>query len=151
MNALVPKTAEVDPKRKAMMAAAEAYDDLQRELGSIKDQLHTAVAGLEAKNSEIVELRKMLEHQRTEFNKMLTEERLNVQIANQARDKAYEERADALAWLSAVEAVIERAREGGLPPVRRKRNGRHVADDSGPGNEADASGRSLPNEAGGGA
>ena len=159
------KKPEVDEKRKAMVDAARAYDDLQREITSLRDQLHTAVAGLEAKNSEIAELRRLnqtqqaqfenfSETQRAEHVRMLTEERSNVEVANRARDQAYAERADALAWLSAIEAVIERAREGGgLQPPRRKRNGKHaLVDDTGsPGNEPDTSSRSVPDASAGSA
>lgn len=119
MTMPIPKTPEIDEKRKAMIEAARAYDELQRELTSLRDQLHTAVAGLEAKNSEITELKKMLADSRSEWHQLLIEERANVDIANKARDQSYAERADALAWLSAVEAVIARAVAGGaLQPIK---------------------------------
>lgn len=140
MNSMpVPAKPEVDERRKAMIAAAQHYDEVKREMDSLRDQLHTAVAGLEAKNSEIAELRRLMhaqqaqfenfsETQRAEHVRMLTEERSNVEIANKARDQAYAERSDALAWLSAIEAVIERAREGGdLQPAKKKRNGKEAA------------------------
>lgn len=149
MNTPEPVKPAIDEKRKAMMAAAQAYDEVQREMTSLRDQLHTAVAGLEAKNSEITEIKNILRHEREQFDVLLREERANVDVACKARDQAYAERADALAWLSAIEAVIDRAHEGGLQPPRRKRNGRNADD----GVAVDSSGTAggVPNPAGGGA
>jgi hypothetical protein len=126
MNMPIPKTPETDEKRKAMIAAAAAYDECQREILALRDQLHTAVAGLESKNAELADLRKLLESERAQFARLIAEERDNVRVANLARDQAYNERADALAWLSNIELIIERARTGGnLEPFRKRRNGKH--------------------------
>jgi chromosome segregation ATPase len=115
----------LDPARSSILQAAKAYDDIKTEVASLRDQLHSAVAGLEAKNSEIAELRRTLETQRTEFSRLITEVHASVDVANKARDQAYTERSDALAWLSNIELIIERARDGGaLTPFRKPRNGK---------------------------
>ena len=97
-------------QRDLMMQAAVAYDETQKRIASLEDQLNRAVAALEAKNVEIENL-----------NLLLSQERNRNDNHRNERDQAVAERAEVLAILSNVRAMVEKAE---IPmPLRRKRNG----------------------------
>ena len=103
-----------------MMQAAMAYDETQKRIANLENQLNRAVAALEAKNVEIDNL-----------NLLLSQERNRNDNHRNERDQAVAERAEVLAILSSVRAVVEKAE---IPmPLRRKRNGNGnvVADNGG--------------------
>jgi len=86
----------------------------------VEDQLRRAVAVLEAKNLEIDNL-----------NLLLSQERNRNDNYRNERDQAVAERAEVLAILSNVRAMVEKA-EIPLPlPRKRNGNGNVVADNGG--------------------
>ena len=105
-------------QRELMIQAAMAYDETQKRITSLEDQLNRAVAALEAKNVEIENL-----------NLLLSQERNRNDNHRNERDQAVAERAEVLAILSNVRAMLEKT----PIPMRlhRKRNGNVVADDGG--------------------
>jgi hypothetical protein len=105
--------------RDLMIQAAMAYDETQKRIANLENQLNRAVAALEAKNVEIDNL-----------NLLLTQERNRNDNHRNERDQAVAERAEVLAILSNVRAMVEKAE---IPmPLRRKRNGNgNVVADSG--------------------
>ena len=107
-------------QRDLMMQAAVAYDETQKRIASLEDQLNRAVAALEAKNVEIENL-----------NLLLSQERNRNDNHRNERDQAVAERAEVLAILSNVRAMLEKTE---IPMhLRRKRNGNSdvVADNGG--------------------
>ena len=97
-------------QRDSMMQAAVAYDETQKRIASLEDQLNRAVAALEAKNVEIENL-----------NLLLSQERNRNDNHRNERDPAVAERAEVLAILSNVRAMLEKTE---IPMhLRRKRNG----------------------------
>src|SRR5262249_59667978 len=85
-------------------------DEMQKQIARLENQLHRAVAALEAKKVEIDNL-----------NLLLTQERNRNDNHRNERDQAVAERAEVLAILSNVRAMVEKAE---IPmPLRRKRNG----------------------------
>ena len=107
-------------QRDLMMQAAVAYDETQKRIASLEDQLNRAVAALEAKNVEIENL-----------NLLLSQERNRNDNHRNERDQAVAERAEVLAILSNVRAMLEKTE---IPiHLRRKRNGNSdvVADNGG--------------------
>ena len=97
-------------QRDLMIQAAMAYDETQKRIAGLEDQLNRAVAALEAKNAEIENL-----------NLWLSQERYRNDNHRNERDQAVAERAEVLAILSNVRAMVEKAE---IPmPLRRKRNG----------------------------
>jgi hypothetical protein len=105
-------------QRDLMIQAAMAYDETQKRIASLEDQLNRAVAALEAKNVEIDNL-----------NLLLSQERNRNDNHRNERDQAVAERAEVLAILSNVRAMVEKAE---IPfPVRRKRNGNGDVVDNG--------------------
>ena len=106
-------------QRDLMMQAAVAYDETQKRIASLEDQLNRAVAALEAKNVEIENL-----------NLLLSQERNRNDNHRNERDQAVAERAEVLAILSNVRAMLEKTE---IPMhLRRKRNGNsNVGADSG--------------------
>ena len=98
--------------RDVMLAAARAYDDTQRRMVDLEDQLHKAVAGLEAKNAMIDELRLLLETERNN-NTMFRSE----------MEEARQDAARIAAGLANCHAILEQLSLP--PPQRRKRNGKH--------------------------
>jgi hypothetical protein len=107
-----------DQQRDLMMQAAVAYDETQKRIASLEDQLNRAVAALEAKNTEIENL-----------NLLLTQERNRNDSHRNERDQAVAERAEVIAILSNVRAMLEKAE---IPlPLPRKRNGDVVTDNGG--------------------
>jgi len=97
-------------ERDLMMQAAMAYDETQKRISNLENQLNRAVAALEAKNVEIDNL-----------NLLLIQERNRNDNHRNERDQAVAERAEVLAILSNVRAMVEKAE---IPmPLRRKRNG----------------------------
>ena len=97
-------------ERDLMMQAAMAYDETQKRIANLENQLNRAVAALEAKNVEIDNL-----------NLLLSQERNRNDNHRNERDQAVAERAEVLAILSNVRAMVEKAE---IPmPLRRKRNG----------------------------
>jgi predicted nucleic acid-binding Zn-ribbon protein len=97
-------------QRDLMIQAAMAYDETQKRIASLEDQLNRAIAALEAKNAEIDNL-----------NLLLSQERNRNDNHRNERDQAVAERAEVLAILSNVRAMVEKA-EIPVPPAR-KRNG----------------------------
>jgi chromosome segregation ATPase len=98
------------PRDLTIQAAAMAYDETQRRIVGLEDQLNRAVAALEAKNGEIDNL-----------NLLLTQERDRNDNYRNERDQAVAERAEVLSILSNVAAMVEKAE---IPmPLRRRRNG----------------------------
>jgi chromosome segregation ATPase len=107
-------------QRDLMVQAAVAYDETQKRIASLEDQLNRAVAALEAKNVEIENL-----------NLLLSQERNRNDNHRNERDQAVAERAEVLAILSNVRAMLEKTE---IPMhLRRKRNGNNdvVADNGG--------------------
>jgi chromosome segregation ATPase len=107
-------------QRDFMVQAAVAYDETQKRIASLEDQLNRAVAALEAKNVEIENL-----------NLLLSQERNRNDNHRNERDQAVAERAEVLAILSNVRAMLEKTE---IPMhLRRKRNGNNdvVADNGG--------------------
>ena len=107
-------------QRDLMIQAAVAYDETQKRIASLEDQLNRAVAALEAKNVEIENL-----------NLLLSQERNRNDNHRNERDQAVAERAEVLAILSNVRAMLEKTE---IPMhLRRKRNGNSdaVADNGG--------------------
>ena len=97
-------------ERDLVMQAAMAYDETQKRIANLENQLNRAVAALEAKNVEIDNL-----------NLLLSQERNRNDNHRNERDQAVAERAEVLAILSNVRAMVEKAE---IPmPLRRKRNG----------------------------
>jgi hypothetical protein len=94
-----------------MIQAAMAYDETQKRIADLENKLILAVAALEAKNSEIDNL-----------NLLLSQERDRNDNHRNERDQAYAERAEVLAILCNVRAMLEKTE------IRRKRNGNVVAD-----------------------
>ena len=102
-------------QRDLVIQAAMTYDEMQKRIASLENQLHRAVAALEAKKVEIDNL-----------NLLLSQERNRNDNHRNERDQAVAERAEVLAILSNVRAMVEKAE---IPmPLRRKRNGNVVAD-----------------------
>src|SRR6516225_3133932 len=104
-------------QRDLVIQAAMTYDEMQKRIASLENQLHRAVAALEAKKVEIDNL-----------NLLLSQERNRNDNHRNERDQAVAERAEVLAILSNVRAMVEKAE---IPmPLRRKRtgNGSVVAD-----------------------
>src|SRR6516165_5843413 len=97
-------------QRDLIIQAAVAYDETQKRITNLEDQLKRAAAALEAKKFEIDNL-----------NLLLAQERNRNDNYRNERDQAVAERAEVLAILSNVRAMVEKAE---IPlPVRRKRNG----------------------------
>ena len=97
-------------QRDLVIQAAMTYDEMQKQIARLENQLHRAVAALEAKKVEIDKL-----------NLLLTQERNRNDNHRNERDQAVAERAEVLAILSNVRAMVEKAE---IPmPLRRKRNG----------------------------
>jgi len=105
-------------QRDLIIQAAVAYDETQKRITNLEDQLKRAAAALEAKKFEIDNL-----------NLLLAQERNRNDNYRNERDQAFAERAEVIAILSNVRAMVEKAE---IPfPVRRKRNGNVVADNGG--------------------
>jgi len=107
-------------QRELVIQAAMAYDETQKRIANLENQLNRAVAALEAKNTEIDNL-----------NLLLSQERNRNDNHRNERDQAVAERAEVLAILCNVRAMVEKAE---IPmPLRRKRNGNGnvVADNGG--------------------
>jgi hypothetical protein len=97
-------------QRDLVIQAATTYDEMQKRIAILENQLHRAVAALEAKKVEIDNL-----------NLLLSQERNRNDNHRNERDQAVSERAEVLAILSNVRAMVEKAE---IPmPLRRKRNG----------------------------
>src|SRR5215471_5386491 len=97
-------------QRDLVIQAAMTYDEMQKQIARLENQLHRAVAALEAKKAEIDNL-----------NLLLSQERNRNDNHRNERDQAVAERAEVLAILSNVRAMVEKAE---IPmPLRRKRNG----------------------------
>src|SRR5262249_48825192 len=97
-------------QRDLVIQAAMTYDEMQKQIARLENQLHRAVAALEAKKVEIDNL-----------NLLLSQERNRNDNHRNERDQAVAERAEVLAILSNVRAMVEKAE---IPmPLRRKRNG----------------------------
>src|SRR4029077_4285795 len=102
-------------QRDLVIQAAMTYDEMQKRIAILENQLHRAAAALEAKKVEIDNL-----------NLLLSQERNRNDNHRNERDQAVAERAEVLAILSNVRAMVEKAE---IPmPLRRKRNGNVVAD-----------------------
>ena len=100
-----------DHQRDLMIEAAVAYDETQKRIASLEHKLSRAVAALEAKNAEIDNL-----------NLLLTQERNRNDNHRNERDQAVADRAEALAILSNLRAMLEKAE---IPmPLSRKGNGK---------------------------
>jgi hypothetical protein len=106
-------------QRDLVMQAAAAYDETQKRIASLEDQLNRAVAALEAKNTEIDNL-----------NLLLTQERNRNDNHRNERDQAVADRAEVLAILSNVRAMVEKA-EIPLPLPRRGNGKGNVVTDNG--------------------
>ena len=98
-------------QRDLIIQAAVAYDETQKRIAKLEDQLKQAAAALEARKFEIDNL-----------NLLLAQERNRNDNYRNERDQAVAERAEVLAILSNVRAMVEKAE---IPlPVRRKGNGK---------------------------
>ena len=97
-------------QRDLVIQAAVTYDEMQKRITILENQLHRAVAALEVKKVEIDNL-----------NLLLSQERNRNDNHRNERDQAFAERAEVVAILSNVRAMVEKAE---IPmPLRRKRNG----------------------------
>src|SRR5215469_2489982 len=103
-------------QRDVIIQAAMAYDEAQKRIASLEEKLNRAVAALEAKNLEIDNL-----------NLLLSQERNRNDTHRNERDQAVAERAEVVAILSNVRAVVEKA-EIPMPLRKRNGNGNVVAD-----------------------
>jgi hypothetical protein len=102
-------------QRDLMIQAAAAYDETQKRIADLENKLNQAVAALEAKNTTIDNL-----------NLLLSQERNRNDNHRNERDQACAERAEVLAILSNVRAMLEKTE---VPlHLGRKRNGNVVAD-----------------------
>jgi chromosome segregation ATPase len=107
-------------QRDLVIQAAMTYDEMQKRIAILENQLHRAAAALEAKKVEIDNL-----------NLLLSQERNRNDNHRNERDQAVAERAEVLAILSNVRAMLEKTE---IPMhLRRKRNGNGdvVADNGG--------------------
>jgi chromosome segregation ATPase len=107
-------------QRDLMIQAAMAYDETQKRIASLEEQLHRAVAALEAKNHEIDNL-----------NLLLSQERNRNDNHRNERDQAFAERAEVLAILSNVRAMVEKAEIPMRNPRKSNADGNVVADNGG--------------------
>src|ERR1700745_4136908 len=107
-------------RRDLMVQAAVAYDETQKRIASLEDQLNRAVAALEAKNVEIENL-----------NLLLSQERNRNDSHRNERDQAVAERAEVIAILSNVRAMLEKAEIPMRPHLNRNGNSDVVADNGG--------------------
>ena len=107
-------------QRDLIVQAAMAYDETQKRIAGLEDQLKRAVAVLEAKNLEIDNL-----------NLFLSQERNRNDNYRNERDQAFVERAQVVAILSNVRAVVERAEIPMRVPRKSNRNSNVVADNGG--------------------
>src|SRR5215467_13939167 len=115
-------------KRDLVIQAAMTYDEMQKRIASQENQLHRAVAALEARKFEIDNL-----------NLLLAQERNRNDNYRNERDQAVAERAEVLAILSNVRAMVEKAE---IPlPVRRKGNGKGNAITDNGGEQLEIGGR----------
>jgi chromosome segregation ATPase len=97
-------------QRDLVIQAAMTYDEMQKRIAILENQLHRAAAALEAKKVEIDNL-----------NLLLSQERNRNDNHRNERDQAVAERAEVLAVLSNVRAMLEKTE---IPMhLRRKRNG----------------------------
>ena len=97
-------------QRDLVIQAATTYDEMQKRIAMLENQLHRAAAALEAKKVEIDNL-----------NLLLSQERNRNDNHRNERDQAVAERAEVLAILSNVRAMLEKTE---IPMhLRRKRNG----------------------------
>jgi chromosome segregation ATPase len=106
-------------QRDLMIQAAVAYDETQKRIANLEDQLNRAVAALEAKNGEIENLTLLLSQERNRYDSHRNE-----------RDQAVAERAEVIAILSNVRAMLEKA-EIPMRPHRNRGNSNVVADNGG--------------------
>jgi predicted nucleic acid-binding Zn-ribbon protein len=104
-------------QRELMIQAAVAYDETQKRITSLEDQLNRAVAALEAKNVEIENLTLFLNQERNRNDSHRNE-----------RDQAVAERAEVIAILSNVRAMLEKAEIPMRPHRTRNGNSNVVAD-----------------------
>jgi hypothetical protein len=107
-------------QRDVMIQAAVAYDETQKRIASLEDQLNRAVAALEAKNLEIENL-----------NLLLAQERNRNDNHRNERDQAVAERAEVIAILSNVRAMVEKAEIPMRPHRKGDGNSDVVADNGG--------------------
>ena len=107
-------------QRDLIVQAAMAYDETQKRIASLEDQLRRAVAVLEAKNLEIDNL-----------NLLLSQERNRNDNYRNERDQAFAERAEVVAILSNVRAMVEKAEIPMRVPRKSNGNGNVVADSGG--------------------
>src|SRR5262249_55203588 len=109
-------------QRDLMIQAAMAYDETQKRIAGLEDQLKRAVAVLEAKNLEIDNL-----------NLLLSQERSRNDNYRNERDQAFAERAEVVAILGNVRAMVEKAEIPMRVPRRSNGNGNGnvVADNGG--------------------
>jgi 2C-methyl-D-erythritol 2,4-cyclodiphosphate synthase len=97
-------------ERDLILQAAVAYDETQKQSTNLEDRVKRAIAALEAKKFEIHNLNLLLAQERNRNDKYRNE-----------LDQAVAERAEVVAILSNVRAMVEKAE---VPlPIRRKRNG----------------------------
>jgi predicted nucleic acid-binding Zn-ribbon protein len=104
-------------QRELMIQAAVAYDETQKRITSLEDQLNRAVAALEAKNGEIENLTLLLSQERNRNDSHRNE-----------RDQAVAERAEVIAILGNVRAMLEKAEIPMRPHRNRNGNSNVVAD-----------------------
>jgi predicted nucleic acid-binding Zn-ribbon protein len=116
-----------------MIQAAVAYDETQKRIASLEDKLNRAVAALEAKNLEIDNL-----------NLLLSQERNRNDTHRNERDQAVADRAEVLAILSNVRAVLEKAEIPMRHLRKRKGGGSVVADNDGEQLAIEGGGQSSP-------
>jgi chromosome segregation ATPase len=107
-------------QRDLVIQAAMTYDEMQKRIADLENKLNRAVAALEAKNTEIDNL-----------NLLLSQERNRNDNHRNERDQAVAERAEVLAILSNVRALVEKAEIPMRPLRKRNGNGNVVADNGG--------------------
>jgi len=107
-------------QRDLVIQAAMTYDEMQKRIASLENHLHRAVAALEAKKVEIDNL-----------NLLLSQERNRNDNYRNERDQAFAERAEVLAILSNVRAMVEKAEIPMCVPRKSNGNGNVVADNGG--------------------
>jgi hypothetical protein len=106
-------------QRDLIIQAAVAYDETQKHIANLEDQLNRAIAALEAKKVEIDNL-----------NLLLSQERNRNDNYRNERDQAFAARAEVVAILSNVRAMVEKA-EIPMRPHRKRNGNSNVAADNG--------------------
>lgn len=126
---------DLSEHRDNYIKGAQAFDVVTRELSEYKHRLDQAMLGLEAKNTEIMNLQIALTDEKNRV--------LNYQLE---RDEAVNDKAQAEARLLDIKAIIERADLP--PPKQRRRKFAHLDRAIDKPNESPNGGDAVPDQTG---